>query len=161
MPLHIATLDLRNDAHVAALLALLDHYAHDPMGGGTGLSPHAKSHLVHGLRARTDYFAFLAWMGTEAVGLINCFEGFSTFAARPLLNVHDIVVKDGCRGKGIGRALLAAAELLARQRNCCKLTLEVLNRNVTAMALYTRFGFAPYALDPQAGEAIFLQKNLG
>lgn len=160
MLLLISALDLHNDAHTSALITLLDHYAHDPMGGGSGLSTYAQSHLVTSLRKRTDYFGFVAWRDDEAQGLINCFEGFSTFAGRPLLNVHDIVVKEGSRGQGIGRALLAATESLARQRGCCKLTLEVLNRNAAAMALYAAYGFAPYTLDPRAGEAVFLQKTL-
>ena len=57
----------------------------------------------------------------EAVGLIDCFAGFSTFAAKPLLNVHDIVVHASRRGQGIAQALLAwagqrAGEALARQQ---------------------------------------------
>jgi len=160
MPLRTSPLDLHDNTHTTALITLLDHYAHDPMGGATGLSLHAKAHLVEALRSRTDYFAHIAWLGDEAVGLINCFEGFSTFAARPLLNVHDIVVMREHRGKGIGRALLAAAEAHAIQRGCCKLTLEVLDRNAVAMSAYIAFGFAPYALDPAAGSAVFLQKLL-
>ena len=160
MPLHISPLDLHDLAHTAALIDLLDHYAHDPMGGGTGLSEHARMHLVDALRLRTDYFAHVAWLEGEAVGLINCFEGFSTFAAKSLLNVHDIVVRREQRGKGIGRALLVAAEAGAIQRGCCKLTLEVLDRNALAMSAYIAFGFVPYALDPAAGSAVFLQKLL-
>jgi GNAT superfamily N-acetyltransferase len=160
MPLHISPLDLHDVSHTAALIDLLDHYAHDPMGGGTGLSEQARTNLVDALRLRKDYFAHIAWLDGEAVGLINCFEGFSTFAARPLLNVHDIVVRQEQRGKGIGRALLAAAEARAIERGCCKLTLEVLDRNPVAMSAYTAFGFAPYTLDPTAGSAVFLQKHL-
>ncbi len=154
----ITPVDLHDRHHVTALIALLDHYAHDPMGGGTGLSQYARYHLVDALRTRTDYVGFFAWQGDEAIGLINCFEGFSTFAAKPLLNIHDIVVARMHRGRGIGRCLLAAAERCALDRGCCKLTLEVLDRNTVALAAYTAFGFAPYALDPKAGQAIFLQK---
>jgi GNAT superfamily N-acetyltransferase len=160
MPLHTSALDLHNLLHTAALIDLLDHYAHDPMGGATGLSGHARANLVDALRSRTDYFGHIAWLDNEAVGLINCFEGFSTFASQPLLNVHDIVVRQGHRGKGIGRALLACAEACAVERGCCKLTLEVLDRNVIAMSAYLAFGFEPYALDPAAGTAVFLQKTL-
>jgi len=158
MSLRISTVDLFDDAHTTALIALLDHYAHDPMGGATGLSPFARSHLIEALRSRQDYVGHIAWQDNEPVGLINCFEGFSTFAAKPLLNVHDIVVMQAHRGRGIGRALLAAAEASGRERSCCKLTLEVLDRNVVALAAYRAFGFAPYALGATAGQAIFLQK---
>jgi GNAT superfamily N-acetyltransferase len=60
-------------------------------------------------------------------------------------------------GEGL---LLAAAEQHARQKGCCKLTLEVLTGNHQAHAIYLRFGFAPYTLDPAAGQASFMQKWL-
>ena len=102
----------------------------------------------------------LAFSGDEAVGLINCFAGFSTYAAKSLLNIHDIVVRDDSRGQGVGQALLQWAEQRARELGCCKLTLEVLSNNTRAMAAYQRAGFAPYVLDPAAGHALLLQKSL-
>jgi ribosomal protein S18 acetylase RimI-like enzyme len=102
----------------------------------------------------------LAFRADEAVGLINCFLGFSTFAAQPLLNVHDIVVLRDRRREGIGQALLSWAEIIARDEGCCKLTLEVLSNNHAALHAYRRAGFAPYVLDPAAGQALFLQRLL-
>ena len=156
----IVAVDLKNEAISAAWLDLLDHYAHDPMGGGTGLSGYAKANLVGALAALPTFHGALALLGETPVGLINCFSGFSTFAARPLLNIHDIVTRDGYRGRGIGQALLGWAEQRARELGCCKLTLEVLANNRRALAAYERAGFAPYVLDPQAGQALFLQKYL-
>ena len=92
--------------------------------------------------------------------MINCFEGYSTFKARPLLNIHDIVVHPDYRGAGVGQALLGAAHDLARTRGCCKLTLEVLSGNALAMRSYARHGFANYQLDPAAGQAVLMQKWL-
>lgn len=159
--LRIGPTDLADPRHAAAFLALLDHYARDPMGGGAGLSDFARAHLAERLSRHPGFVGFLAWQGEEAVGLINCFEGFSTFAARPLLNIHDVVVHSGHRAAGIGQALLRAAEAAARARGCCKLTLEVLANNHRALASYARFGFHPYELDPAAGQALFLEKKLG
>lgn len=152
--------DLADPRDAAAFIDLLDHYAGDPMGGGDGLSNYARSHLVDALQGLPGFHGALAWEGETAVGLINCFGGFSTFAARPLLNIHDIVTRAGRRGRGIGRALLGWAEQRARELGCCKLTLEVLANNRPALAAYERAGFAPYVLDPQAGQALFLQKIL-
>lgn len=158
MSLAVRCVDL-NDANEALIwLELLDHYARDPMGGGDGLSEYAKLNLVATMREVPGFHGALAWLDGQAVGLIDCFAGFSTFAARPLLNVHDIVVHADRRGQGIGRALLAWAEQRAAELGCCKLTLEVLSNNHGAMACYERAGFAPYMLDPQAGHALFLQK---
>ena len=121
--------------------------------------------VAHQMGRRDILERDLAWLaaddGSETpVGLINCFAGFSTFAARPLLNIHDVVVHADYRGRGIGRGLLAWAEQRARDLGCCKLTLEVLSNNTAAQAAYERAGFAPYVLDPAAGQALFLQKLL-
>jgi GNAT superfamily N-acetyltransferase len=145
----------------AALLDLLDHYARDPMGGGAALAPEVRHALIARLAATPHYRGALALKAGRAVGLINCFFGFSTFAARPLLNVHDLVVRDDARGAGIGQALLAWAESEARAAGCCKVTLEVLTGNAVALRAYQRAGFLPYELDPAAGQAVLLQKKLG
>ena len=49
---------------------------------------------------------------------------------------------------------------MARERGCCKVTLEVLSNNEKAKKAYTRFGFEPYVLDPAAGPAQFWQKGV-
>jgi GNAT superfamily N-acetyltransferase len=156
----VVAVDLENEAISKAWLELLDHYARDPMGGGIGLSDYAKANLVSQLKDLPSFHGALAFSGDEAVGLINCFAGFSTFAAKPLLNIHDIVTHADRRGQGIGQALLQWAEERAHELGCCKLTLEVLSNNTRAMLAYQRAGFAPYVLDPAAGQALFLQKYL-
>lgn len=153
-------LDLGDPAQAASWLELLDHYAADPMGGGNGLSDYARRHLVERLNGRSGFHAALVCADDAAIGLINCFAGFSTFAAKPLLNIHDIVVHADWRGRGIAQVLLAWAARRAGELGCCKLTLEVLANNEKALAAYARAGFAPYVLDPAAGQALFLQKIL-
>ena len=156
----VVPLDFADSRHTAAFIALLDHYARDPMGGGTGLSEHARATLIDSLREIPHFYSALAFVEDQPVGLINCFFAFSTFAAAPLLNIHDIVVLQGQRGKGVGQALLAHAEAVAAETGCCKLTLEVLASNHAALQAYQRAGFAPYVLDPKAGAALFLQKKI-
>ena len=160
MNLTVVPLDLSDAAQAASWLNLLDHYANDPMGGGEGLSDYAKVNLVRTIQQVPGFHGALAWLDGKAVGLIDCFAGFSTFAARPLLNVHDIVVHQSVRGQGIGQALLVWAEQCARQLGCCKLTLEVLSNNTRAMASYHQAGYVPYVLDPAAGNALLMQKYL-
>lgn len=161
MSLHVAAVDLYDPVQAAIWLDLLDHYARDPMGGGEGLSDYAKLNLVHTIRQVPGFHGALAWLDGEAVGLIDCFAGFSTFAAKPLLNVHDIVVHEDFRRQGIARALLAHVEAVARARGCCKLTLEVLEGNLGARRAYLEFGFEGYQLDPAMGQALFMEKKLG
>ncbi|TAG24949.1 MAG: GNAT family N-acetyltransferase [Burkholderiales bacterium] len=145
----------------AALTGLLDHYARDPMGGSTPIASKALSRLCDDLAQRPFAFSFIAYStdGTAA-GLVNCFEGYSTFKAAPLINIHDIVVQSDWRGQGVAQLLMQAVESEARIRKACKITLEVLTGNHTAMKSYERFGFAPYALDPKVGTATFMQKWL-
>lgn len=156
----ISPIDLSDDRHARALVELLDHYARDPMGGGRPLSEEVRATLVPRLRHQPHYLGFLASRAGEPVGLLNAFFGFSTFAARPLLNLHDLVVHASARRLGIGRQLLERAEATARARGCCKLTLEVLSANHPARAAYGAFGYASYALDPASGIALFLEKKL-
>jgi len=149
-----------NPAHAAALVNLLDAYARDPAGGGEPLSDFARAHLISELAARPFIFSVLAFDGEMPVGLINAIEGFSTFACRPLVNVHDVVVALGHRGRGIAARMFAEVESIAHERGACKLTLEVLDGNASARALYQRLGFAAYRLDPAMGHAQFMQKWL-
>lgn len=152
--------DYANPEHARVLVDLLDAYAHDPMGGGEPLSPYAREHLVAGLAQRPHAFTVLAWVQGAPAGLANCFEGFSTFACKPLINIHDFAVLPGYRGQGVAQGLMAFVEEEARRRGAVKLTLEVLQGNQPAQALYARCGFANYQLDPEMGHAQFLQKYL-
>jgi len=158
--LQIRRVDYLNAQDAEALVFLLDAYAQDPMGGGEALKPDNAARLCKDLSSLAGAASFIAWLDGQPIGLINCFEGYSTFKAKPLLNVHDIAVLSAHRGQGVGHALLKAAEDHARNRGCCKLTLEVLSGNGPAMASYKRFGFAQYELDPAAGQAQFMQKWL-
>ena len=158
--LQLCRADYQHPAHAQALVFLLDAYARDAAGGGQPLADFAKQHLVAELAARPQAFSVLAFDGTQPVGLVNCIEGFSTFACRPLVNVHDVVVLPSHRGRRVGEQMLTLVEQLARERGACKLTLEVLEGNRSAITLYERVGFAGFQLDPAMGQAQFLQKWL-
>lgn len=146
--------------HAQALVQLLDAYAQDAAGGGTPLSDFVKTHLVQALADRPQAFSVLAFADGQPVGLVNCFEGFSTFACKPLVNIHDVVVLASHRGRRVGEQMLALVGQLAMARGACKLTLEVLQGNYSARRLYERVGFTAYQLNPALGQAQFLQKLL-
>jgi ribosomal protein S18 acetylase RimI-like enzyme len=158
--LTIEPADYADTRDAADLVALLDDYARDPMGGGAQLSAGARERIVPGLAATPGAFSLIARVDGEAVGIANCFSAYSTFAAAPLVNVHDIAVASAHRGRGIGKALLQAVEAEARARGACKVTLEVLSGNERAKALYVALGYGDYQLDPEAGHALFWQKKL-
>jgi GNAT superfamily N-acetyltransferase len=158
--LTIEPADYADPRDASDLVALLDEYARDPMGGGAPLSAAARERIVPGLAATAGAFSLIARLEGEAAGLANCFTAYSTFAGAPLVNIHDIAVAPDHRGRGIGRALVTAVEAEARARGACKVTLEVLSGNQRAKALYVALGYGDYQLDPEAGHALFWQKKL-
>jgi GNAT superfamily N-acetyltransferase len=163
---HVQRVDYADAEHAAALVYLLDAYACDPMGGGHPLNDFARAHLVSALAARPQSFSVLAFGSIAAdqplqpIGLVNCFEGFSTFACQPLVNVHDVFVLAAYRGQHVAENMLDLVTVIARERGACKLTLEVLQGNRAAAKLYERVGFSHYQLDPAMGQAQFFQKWL-
>jgi GNAT superfamily N-acetyltransferase len=160
MGIDIVKADLGNAAHAAALFETLDAYASDAMGGGQRLPDFVRDNLAAELQKRPTAHVFLAFDGARAAGLATCIEGFSTFACKPLLNIHDLAVMPAYRGQGIARRLLARVEQEALALGCCKLTLEVLEGNAVARSLYRACGFDGYELKPETGKAMFMHKVL-
>ncbi|WP_221931548.1 GNAT family N-acetyltransferase [Limnobaculum zhutongyuii] len=160
MNVDIVIADYQNPAQGNDLLMLLDGYAQDPMGGGEALAPSVKASLLGELARLPHAFTVLAYVDNKPAGLINCFLGFSTFAAKPLVNIHDVVVSPSFRGLGLSQKMMAKVEQVAREKGCCKMTLEVLEGNDVAKGSYSKFGFSGYELDPQMGKAVFWQKTL-
>ena len=142
------------------LMLLLASYALDPMGGGTALSESVKATLLTKLQKRSNAFSIIGYVDGVPACLANCFETFSTFKARPVLNIHDFVVLKSYRKLGLSQSLLNAVADLARTRDCCKLTLELLEGNIPARQAYLKFGFEGYELDPTMGKAEFWEKVL-
>ena len=152
--------DLSRAEHQEATVLLLNAYAMDPMGDGKALSETARRDVIPGLREHPTTMIFLAYLGSEPVGLAICFRGFSTFAARPLVNISDYFVLPAHRGAGIGHLLLGGIERRAREIGCCRLTLEVQENNHRARHVYGAAGFSQAVHVAEAGGALFLSKSL-
>jgi ribosomal protein S18 acetylase RimI-like enzyme len=154
--------DLDRPQHQQAIIELVDHYARDPFGAGRPLAEEVRRILVDGLR-NAGAVVFLATADGQSgpvapafIGLAVCLPSFSTFKARPVLNIHDLVVHQSARGQGVGRRLLAAVEEEARRSGCCKITLEVRADNLAAQQLYRSLGIAEVD-----GQTYFWSKSLG
>lgn len=158
--INIVWADLNRPDHAAAVLELTRSYSRDPMGNGRDLDAEVKDVLIERLRAHPTCLIFLAYQGETPIGIASCFIGFSTFSARPLINIHDLHVLPDRQGRGVGRNLLKAVEERAKELNCCKLTLEVLQNNHRARGLYEAVGFAELVYQPEAGPGLFLTKAL-
>ena len=165
MNIDFVVADYRNPQQAEHLVMLLDKYARDPMGGNEPLKPEVAASLTEKLADLPAALSIIGYLQTEAepakpVALANCFMGFSTFKAKPLINIHDCYVDPDLRGMHVGQKLLAAIETIAQQRGCCKITLEVLEGNKRAQSAYQKFGFKGYALDDTSGNAMFWEKSI-
>ena len=153
--IEIRTADLADPAQAHALVEILDAYAREPNGQSAPIAPEARANLAAGLRAHPAAFVLFACDGLRPVGAAVCFVGFSTFAGRPLVNIHDLAVLPAQRGRGIGSLLLAEIERRARELGACKVTLEVHDTNHGAKRLYAETGFGPWS-----SPTLFVTKRL-
>jgi len=90
---------------------------------------------------RRPYFETLICEdGKKTVGFALYFFTYSTFVARPTLYVEDLFVLPEERGKGAGKALLAALARIAVRRECGRMEWAVLDWNLPAIKFYKRVG---------------------
>jgi ribosomal protein S18 acetylase RimI-like enzyme len=135
----IGNIQCGNDA--ADMLAILNDYMLDPMGKSAGLDDELAREVIKGLKLQANYCFFLAYINGQCAGVANCFVNFSTFKAKPLLNIHDFAVSPMHRRKGIGEALLQFIFNYSEEQGYCRVNLEVRNDNAGAQNLYRKMGF--------------------
>jgi ribosomal protein S18 acetylase RimI-like enzyme len=133
--------DFENPLHLAALADLLNHYMADPMGDAPQLNKLKQLRLVDGLANHPSALVLFVLYEGEITGMTTCFINFSTFNVKAYLNIHDIIVYDQFRGKGLGKALIEKLVEISVERDYCKITLEVREDNQVAQNLYRRIGF--------------------
>ncbi len=141
MPFSIKHIAFTDATHTEALIGLLDLYHQDPMGEGRPWDRTKAAALLSGLEQHPKAFVLAAWKGEEPLAMAVCFEGFSTFSAKPLVNIHDLIVAPQARRQGIAKALFAAVEAEATKRGAGRVTLEVRKDNTAAQALYASLGY--------------------
>jgi GNAT superfamily N-acetyltransferase len=84
--------------------------------------------------------ALLADHQGKSIGFALFFTNYSTFLTKPGIYLEDLFVMQEYRGKGIGKAILAALARLALERGCGRLEWSVLDWNEPAIAFYQRIG---------------------
>lgn len=160
MDVRVVEADLTREDQASALVALLDAFVQDPAVAGVPLAPEVREHVALRLHEHPTTRTWLAYDGETPVGFAIGVLGFSSFAARPVMNVHDLGVQRELRGRGVGHALLSAMEREARTLGCCKLTLEVREDNTRARRLYDFFGFGNFEPGEERVPTFFLEKKL-
>ncbi|MDR2099195.1 MAG: GNAT family N-acetyltransferase [Campylobacteraceae bacterium] len=133
--------DYNNPKHTSALKTLLNAYIADEMGGGRVLDEKSSALLIKALASHERAIVLLLSSEGEFTGLLTAFENIATFSAKPMINIHDIVVLKKYRGCGMGRMLMNALIDEAKKRGCARISLEVREDNKIAQNLYKSMDF--------------------
>jgi ribosomal protein S18 acetylase RimI-like enzyme len=139
--IEVIPINFDDPAHCSALVELMDEYIAHKMGDGIPYTEDQKEMLVNGLRDHPSRLILLAKSGERFIGLVTSFINFATFTVKPFVNIHDVIVTDEWRNKGIGRIMLSDLIIRAEKMGCSKVTLEVREDNDNARHLYNSLGF--------------------
>jgi ribosomal protein S18 acetylase RimI-like enzyme len=83
----------------------------------------------------------LAEQNGALLGFCQLYPLFCSLEAMPIYSLYDLFVSPSARRAGVGRALLQAAEDLARQHGFARLDLTTAKTNHTAQHLYRSQGW--------------------
>jgi GNAT superfamily N-acetyltransferase len=86
--------------------------------------------------------ALVATEGGEVIGLATVHLRHALNHATPLAQLSLLVVDEHVRGRGVGRALVAAAEAWAREQGCHRMIVTTALQRSDAHAFYERIGYA-------------------
>ena len=99
-----------------------------------------------------DRGVLLATQGDTIIGLLSYSIRPDLYHAGPTALIEELVVSATARSKGVGSALLQAAETFFRQAGCVEFSLSVMPDNLRAIEFYRSHGLTD--------EAIYLEKHL-
>lgn len=140
--------DLNIGEHAESFVRLTAAYMADEMGGADTWTNEQKVKVIREMKDQDCALILFAKVDEQYVGICTCFYAYSTFLAKPLLNIHDIFVDDDYRGNGIGKKLVQTVGEFAEKKNCGEITLEVRKDNLNARDLYKGQGYteAPHSM---------------
>lgn len=133
----IIHMDLNSSQYQEAFAILFDEYV-------SALSVEAKPEVVKQLFDLPYFHGFICFIDNQPAGFAVCFESYSTYRARKVLNIHDFMVSERYRGLGIGKQQLKTIEQYCREHDFLKITLEVDDENRAAQKLYSNCGFEDF-----------------
>src|SRR6185312_15915255 len=85
--------------------------------------------------------AFVAEHAGDVIGLATIHLRFTMNHQSPIAQLTLLVVDEANRARGVGRALVQAAEQFARDRGAKRINLTTALRRVDAHAFYERIGY--------------------
>jgi GNAT superfamily N-acetyltransferase len=86
------------------------------------------------------FHCLLAESDDQPAGYALYFHTYSTWTGHPGLHLEDLFVLPEFRGKGVGKALIAAVAARARAEDCRRLEWAVLDWNQPAIDFYRSLG---------------------
>ena len=133
-------------ADLAAVLALVPRLAATGSPPGRDAQQIEASDIESVTRALQRPAADEALLVVEAagglLGLIHVKTVVDYFTQQPIAHVSDVVVAASAEGRGIGKALMHAAEDWARDQGYAIVQLHVLVDNARARSMYERLGYS-------------------
>lgn len=138
----LVKVDLNNENHCGNVLNLLNAYMKDEMGIGKSMPKKLGPKIILGLKKHAAYLGFFICVENEYVALANCNLNYSTWRGKFLINIHDFIVLPSFRQQGIAMFLMEEIKNYAKEKDYCKINLEVRNDNHKAQNLYKKVGFA-------------------
>jgi ribosomal protein S18 acetylase RimI-like enzyme len=133
--------DFSEPYHQKMFIELINHSRLDLTGISKPMSEETQTRLINGMKKNKSGFVLFAIINNQIVGMVICFVNFSTFKAKPYLNIQDFIIFKEFRGIGIGKELMRRCIYIARKRDYCKITLEVRDDNLLAMKFYKNLDF--------------------
>lgn len=110
---------------------------------GTADDPTHRMQFAGHLR-RLDSVTLVAEVEQTIAGVVDMEYHQRLGDHRPQARVNDLVVTKRARGRGVGAALVSAAEQLARKRGCFRLSLVTASWREATLAFYERAGLSNY-----------------
>jgi GNAT superfamily N-acetyltransferase len=92
---------------------------------------------------RANETVLVAARGDDIIGMASVHVTPVLHRPTPVGRVTALVVTQSARGRGVGRALVSAAEQLLRERGCELLEVTSNMRRTDAHAFYERLGYEP------------------
>lgn len=124
--------------HAEALIPLFDSYR---QGYGVNSNLSLAEEFICARLANQDTCLLIAIEQEYAVGFAHLYYSYSSVAAKRLLILNDLFVAPRARRRGVGYALLQAAEAYACEAGCRGIKLETQNQNLAAKNLYEKAGY--------------------
>ncbi|MDG6773596.1 GNAT family N-acetyltransferase [Thiomicrorhabdus sp. ZW0627] len=95
------------------------------------------------LIGKDKYFALIAWLEGEPVGMIAAYESYALYAQGAYGTIPECYVSSKFRGKGIGKALIDSVIKLAKQKGWHRLevTTPPLPEFESSLHFYEQNGF--------------------